>query len=83
MKTISYVVKPCGYRVVVYCDSEIVFDYYAGNYARDSQQSCDLNSKWAVPIETLHRYARQTVIETATEYGVAKKNVQYDSALAI
>ena len=81
MKTISYAANEWGYVVQVCDDGQPVEVYHAGNHAGDSQLTVRPGSINAESPKTLQDWARQTALEMTKDWGVEKKDVQYDSDL--
>lgn len=65
-----------GYEVIVLSGCNVLDQYAAGNNPNDSYQ--DAGEGPAVPARTLRKWARQTALEMARDYGVPKYRVFED-----
>jgi hypothetical protein len=80
-RTIGYASNAWGYVVQVYENGNVIHEYRAGNHRGDSKQTVPLTSPWVEKPETLAKYAKQSALELATDFSVAKTDVQCDSDL--
>jgi hypothetical protein len=81
MKTVHFASSDWGYAVQVCENGEIIHEYRAGNHVKISDSYVRPGSKWAENPAKLAKMASRTAMEIAKEYGVAKKNVEYDADL--
>lgn len=81
MKTVHFASSNCGYVVQVCENGEVIHEYNAGNHAKVSDVCVQPGSKWAETPEKLAKMASRTAMDLAAEYGVDKKNVEYDADL--
>jgi hypothetical protein len=81
MKTVHFASSDWGYAVQVCENGEIIHEYHAGNHAKVSDCYVTPGTKWAENPEKLAKMASRTAMDIAKEYGVDKKNVEYDTDL--
>ena len=75
--TVGYSVNDYGYEVNVYDANGQPIDHYsAGNHALDSQGQVERGDPARLTKTTLRRFAKQTALEMAADYGVDSFCVQ-------
>ena len=81
MKTIIYAATRFGYCVQVIDNSQVVYEYNAGNCQKESSAVIDPHSPNAVKLRQLNRWAKQTAGEIANERGIPANQIEYDPDL--
>lgn len=84
-KTVLYYATRWGYSVTAYdADMQPVDEYRAGNHPLDSQGVVTPQKRYEpgdvhpMSLRTLRKFAKQTALEMAQEYGVPADCVAYD-----
>ena len=78
MKSVIYAANAEGYTVQVVENSEVIYDYHAGNHRQCSDATVPLDSPNALPPNDLLGMAGQTAHEVAKARGINFNQVNYD-----
>jgi hypothetical protein len=80
MNAVAFAATKYGYVVQV-IDNGIVCEYAAGNCRTESQTVINPNSSGVVSRSQLRRWAEQTAKETADEWQIPVRQIEYDPDL--
>ncbi len=72
---VHYAATLDGYEVTLFQGGEVLDHYAAGNHPYDSSQPCPPFLS-PVPLKTLRKWARETALRMADEFGIPRSHVE-------